>query len=70
MKKTVLAIALAVATMPFTFAAQAPATPATTNPKANTTATTKKTKKVKKTKNSTTTPSNAAAQSGATAPKK
>ncbi|MBV9743710.1 MAG: hypothetical protein JO099_08095 [Acidobacteriia bacterium] len=60
MKKTLLAIGLAVATMPLTFAAQQPAgsTPnANSNASQSNTATAKKTsKKVKKNKTSKTTP--------------
>jgi hypothetical protein len=48
MKKTLLALGLAAAMMPFAFAQQAPAT----NSGANTTQAAKKTKKTKKTKKS------------------
>jgi hypothetical protein len=69
MKKTLLTIGLALATMPLTFAAQSPAsTPAAQSNSGQTaTAPAKKVKKVKKTKkpaaaaNSTATPSNTSA---------
>ena len=49
MKKTLLALGLAAATMPFTFAAQAPAAPASSsNPPAATSTTTPTKKHVKK----------------------
>jgi hypothetical protein len=49
MKKTLLAIGLAVATMPLTFAAQAPSTPAAGNTSAPATISAKTKKHVKKT---------------------
>jgi hypothetical protein len=70
MKKTLLAIGLAVAAMPLTFAAQAPAsTPAgQSNPGQTATATTKKVKKVKKTRKPAPAPASAAAPSSTPAP--
>ena len=59
MKKTVLAIALAVATMPLTFAAQTPANPPATKTTTGATATTKK--HVRKSKKTTAAKPSAAA---------